>query len=208
MAVSGGLGESETGGPVMNIVPRSGGNKFSGQAFYNTAGEVVERRQPRRRTAGHRHHEAGRRHQCVRRQRLARRPDQARSSCGSSAAYRKLSTAQARAKGSSANQYAFDAGALGLPARRQPVGARRPGPRRCIRGAVHRRRSTPKNRVTFSQQNQLPLRGLDADAQRDGCRHARQRLDRDGVDHAVARGEHRLLRLPVLADAGDLDVDR
>ena len=37
--VSGGLGESETGGPSMNIVPRSGGNTFGGQAFYNTAGK-------------------------------------------------------------------------------------------------------------------------------------------------------------------------
>jgi len=39
VTVSGGLGESETGGPSMNIVPRSGGNKFSGQAFYNNAGK-------------------------------------------------------------------------------------------------------------------------------------------------------------------------
>ena len=31
--VGGGLGESETGGPVANIVPRSGGNSFSGSAF-------------------------------------------------------------------------------------------------------------------------------------------------------------------------------
>ena len=38
VSVSGGLGESETGGPVMNLVPRSGGNSFSGQAFYSTAG--------------------------------------------------------------------------------------------------------------------------------------------------------------------------
>jgi hypothetical protein len=36
--VSGGLGESETGGPSMNIIPRAGGNKFSGQAFYSNAG--------------------------------------------------------------------------------------------------------------------------------------------------------------------------
>jgi hypothetical protein len=36
--VSGGLGESETGGPTINIVPRSGGNSFSGEAFLNTAG--------------------------------------------------------------------------------------------------------------------------------------------------------------------------
>ena len=33
--VSGGLGESETGGPIANIVPRSGGNNFSGNAFYS-----------------------------------------------------------------------------------------------------------------------------------------------------------------------------
>jgi hypothetical protein len=37
--VSGGLGESETGGPTMNIVPRSGGNRFTGQAFYSDAGK-------------------------------------------------------------------------------------------------------------------------------------------------------------------------
>jgi hypothetical protein len=33
--VSGGLGESETGGPLANIVPKSGGNTFSGSAFYS-----------------------------------------------------------------------------------------------------------------------------------------------------------------------------
>jgi hypothetical protein len=31
--VGGGLGESETGGPVANIIPKSGGNRFSGTAF-------------------------------------------------------------------------------------------------------------------------------------------------------------------------------
>src|SRR5262249_57642716 len=39
MLVSGGLGENETGGPTMNIVQKSGGNRFSGQAFFNTAGD-------------------------------------------------------------------------------------------------------------------------------------------------------------------------
>jgi hypothetical protein len=37
--VSGGLGEAETGGPIMNLVPRSGGNTFRGSAFYSGAGE-------------------------------------------------------------------------------------------------------------------------------------------------------------------------
>jgi hypothetical protein len=39
VTVSGGLGESQTGGPVMNVVPRTGGNSFSGQLFGSTAGE-------------------------------------------------------------------------------------------------------------------------------------------------------------------------
>jgi hypothetical protein len=39
VAVAGGLGESDIGGPVMNLVPRSGGNQFRGQGFINNAGE-------------------------------------------------------------------------------------------------------------------------------------------------------------------------
>ena len=37
--ISGGLGEAETGGPSINIVPKSGGNTFQGQAFYSTSGD-------------------------------------------------------------------------------------------------------------------------------------------------------------------------
>jgi hypothetical protein len=37
--IAGGLGENETGGPSMNLIPRSGGNRFAGQAFYNAAGD-------------------------------------------------------------------------------------------------------------------------------------------------------------------------
>jgi hypothetical protein len=37
--ISGGMGETDIGGPVFNIVPRSGGNSFQGQAFLNSAGE-------------------------------------------------------------------------------------------------------------------------------------------------------------------------
>ena len=38
VSVAGGLGESDIGGPVMNLVPRSGGNNFRGQGFFNNAG--------------------------------------------------------------------------------------------------------------------------------------------------------------------------
>ena len=37
--VGGGLGETDTGGPIMNIVPRTGGNTFAGTAFMSTAGD-------------------------------------------------------------------------------------------------------------------------------------------------------------------------
>ena len=39
VSVAGGLGESDIGGPVMNLVPRTGGNAFRGQAFINNAGD-------------------------------------------------------------------------------------------------------------------------------------------------------------------------
>jgi hypothetical protein len=39
VVVGGGLGESDIGGPVMNLIPRSGGNTFSGSAFLNLAGD-------------------------------------------------------------------------------------------------------------------------------------------------------------------------
>src|SRR5712691_6958315 len=37
--ISGGLGEAETGGPSINIVPKSGGNQFRGSAFFSTSGD-------------------------------------------------------------------------------------------------------------------------------------------------------------------------
>jgi hypothetical protein len=37
--ISGGLGEAETGGPSINIVPKSGGNLFRGAAFYSNSGD-------------------------------------------------------------------------------------------------------------------------------------------------------------------------
>jgi len=39
VTVGGGLGESDIGGPIMNIIPRSGANVFSGSAFLSNAGD-------------------------------------------------------------------------------------------------------------------------------------------------------------------------
>ena len=39
---SGGLGESETAGLVMNVVPRTGGNRYSGSIFFSGTGENLQ----------------------------------------------------------------------------------------------------------------------------------------------------------------------
>src|SRR5688572_738191 len=39
VTVTGGLGEVDRGGPAFNMVPKTGGNTFSGTAFWSTAGE-------------------------------------------------------------------------------------------------------------------------------------------------------------------------
>jgi hypothetical protein len=38
VSIAGGMGESDIGGPTMNLVPKSGGNTFRGSAFVNYAG--------------------------------------------------------------------------------------------------------------------------------------------------------------------------
>jgi hypothetical protein len=40
--LSGGLGESETGGPTMNVVPRTGGNTFTGSFFFSGANSAMQ----------------------------------------------------------------------------------------------------------------------------------------------------------------------
>lgn len=37
--VGGGLGETDTGGPIMNLIPKSGGNRFTGTGFGSFAGD-------------------------------------------------------------------------------------------------------------------------------------------------------------------------
>src|SRR5687767_10374767 len=40
--LSGGLGEAETGGPTMNVVPRTGGNTFTGSFFFSGANSAMQ----------------------------------------------------------------------------------------------------------------------------------------------------------------------
>ena len=39
LTVAGGLGEADRGGPQFNLIPKQGGNKFSGTYFGNIAGQ-------------------------------------------------------------------------------------------------------------------------------------------------------------------------
>ena len=39
VTVSGGLGEADTGGPAMNLIPKEGGNRFAGTVFVSEAGK-------------------------------------------------------------------------------------------------------------------------------------------------------------------------
>ena len=78
VTVSGGMGEIGHRRPVMNLVPKRGGNRFAGQAFFNNAGDWSRGNNLERRASRRRHHRDAGHHQVVRRQRLLRRPDQAR----------------------------------------------------------------------------------------------------------------------------------
>ena len=52
-ATSGGLGEVETGGPYMNIVPKTGGNDFTGaSSFFYSNGSLAEQQLHRRAAGG------------------------------------------------------------------------------------------------------------------------------------------------------------
>jgi hypothetical protein len=166
VVVAGGLGESETGGPSMNILPRSGGNTFSGQAFYNTAGEWS----------------TGNNLDGFLRDVGIPEPSGVISSYDASASlggpimrdklwffgsYRNLLTAQ-RVEGIFANAYAFDASRWDY-LRDDTVGVRD------VQGKVDYQgrltgQITPKNRITFSQENQYRCQGSTVTSGADGCR--------------------------------------
>ena len=76
--VSGALGEAENGGPQVNIVPKAGGNRFKGSAFYSGAGKWSTGNNLNADARRLRPDAASRRDQLVGRERLGRRPDQAR----------------------------------------------------------------------------------------------------------------------------------
>ena len=202
--VGGGLGESETGGPVANIVPRSGGNSFSGSAFFsgtqsnlqadNITDELQARGIPRRPRCGRTGTAASRS--------AARSPA---IGCGSSAtcerlgsprsspaAWHRISTSVTRRNGLYAPtpgvETRFVESKLDLSVR--------------LTGQV-----TPKNRVTFSYQPQYRCLGSTLTTNADGCRVRED--DWIGSPFGAETIAPRRARLSGRArqpDAGDVDV--
>jgi hypothetical protein len=164
--VSGGLGENETGGPTMNLVPKSGGNKFSGQAFFNTAGNW---------SRGDNIDDALRNIGITKGPGIIRSYD-ANGSFGGPikrdtlwffATYRKFSTT-AGVEGIGANKFAGD------PAHWDYLRDDSVEPRnvqgRNIWSARGTAQITPRNRVMFSQENQYRCEGSTLTPNGQGCR--------------------------------------
>ena len=78
MTVAGGMGESDRGGPAFNIIPKTGGNTFSGTAFASTAGEWSQGSNLDDELRSCRHHRAAGAHQELGHEPRDRRSGQAR----------------------------------------------------------------------------------------------------------------------------------
>jgi hypothetical protein len=168
VVVSGGLGDTDVGGPVMNLVPRTGGNTFKGQMFWNQAGSW---------STGNNLDDHLRNLQTP----ITLGPGIIRSydvnpSYGGPiksdkvwfwGSYRKFSTAQG-VEGIVANKYALD------PAHwdylKDPsISARNVQGRDIYQGRITAQ-VTPKNRVMFSHEYQLRCEGSTLTPTGDGCR--------------------------------------
>ena len=164
--VSGGLGESDTGGPVVNLVPRSGGNSFAGQSFYSGAGKWSsgDNLEDFHRSIGIR--EAGG---------VINSYDTSFSLGGPImrdrvwfyGGYRKILTAQA-VEGIYGNVYALDPSHWDY-LRDESISVRDVQGRDAYQ-ARFTGQVTPKNRVSFSQENQYRCQGSTVTMGGDGCR--------------------------------------
>jgi hypothetical protein len=168
VVVSGGMGDADVGGPVMNLVPRTGGNTFKGQVFWNQAGSW---------STGNNLDDQLRNLQTP----ITLGPGIIRSydinpSYGGPikrdkvwfwGSYRKFETAQG-VEGIFANKYALD------PAHwdylKDPsISARNVQGRDIYQGRITAQ-VTPKNRVMFSHEYQLRCEGSTLTTAGDGCR--------------------------------------
>ena len=173
--ISGGLGEAETGGPSINIVPKSGGNEFRGSAFYSTSGDWA--------TSNNVDDRAARASASRSRPRCARTGMRAAAS-----AVRSCATASGSSPTSAAGptpRSSTGSSRTALPA------TRRTGITRSISRSRHARRRrgrsiagrltaqiTPRNRVTFSHDYQRRCGGSTLKARRRRLPSGGRRLGR------------------------------
>jgi len=168
VVVAGGLGDTDVGGPVMNLLPRTGGNSFKGQVFWNQAGSW---------STGNNLDDALRTQQTP----ITLGPGILHSydinpSYGGPikkdkiwfwGSYRKFETSQG-VEGIFANKYALD------PAhwdylKDSSVAARNIQGREILQGRITAQ-VTPKNRVMFSHEYQSRCEGSTLTVGGDGCR--------------------------------------
>ena len=170
VAVSGGLGESDIGGPVMNLVPRSGGNSVPRSGVHQQRGRLVKGRQPERRAARGRHHGDARHHQLLRRERARTAARSSATDCGSLAAIAG-SKRRSPVQGVVANANAFDAARWDWVAD-PSVTARQLQGRAMYIGRFTAQVSA-KHRISFNHEYQRRCEGSPLKIGSDGCQHAR-----------------------------------
>ena len=85
VTVAGGLGEADRGGPQFNLIPKTGGNTFSGTYFGNIAGKWSQGDNVDDELRSFGIPNAGRDHPQLGHELRHRRPDQAGQACGSTA---------------------------------------------------------------------------------------------------------------------------
>ena len=173
---SGGLGESDIGGPVMNLVPRSGGNTFRGQAFFNNAGDWSRGNNLTDELRAVGLTETPGIIKLLRRERLVRRPDQARPAL----VLRQLSQARHGdgGRGHRRQRERRQRVALGLGRRTPSVTARQVQGRDDVHRRGSRRRCPHKHRFSFNHEYQHRCEGAPLKVEHRRLPQARRRLDR------------------------------
>ena len=205
VAVAGGLGESDIGGPVMNLVPRSGGNAFRGQGFINNAGDW---------SRGNNLNDELRAIGLTETPGIISSYDASVSYGGPIkrdrlwffGSYRSLDTASP-VQGVVANRNAYDASRWDWVGD-SSVTARQLQGRKSVRGAVYGA-GVRQTSGLVQPGVPAPLRGVAVEDWQRRLQHAGGRLDRGRNSDCVARGQSKLFRKhPVPRDAGDLDAPR
>ena len=173
VTIAGGLGETDRGGPAFNMIPRTGGNNFSGTYFLSYAGEWAQSSNLDDRAEELRHQRGARAHQELRHQLRARRANQARSALVlRQRAHVRLAERRARSLREPERRQSER---LHLRARTRSMKARNANSK--MIGAIRLTgQLTPKNKLGFYYDYQKNCTGSSFTQDGDQCRKPRRRL--------------------------------